>query len=263
LFETLALSRRPVIVLVHPQMGENIGMTARAMLNCGLTDLRLVAPRDGWPSESARATSSGATDVIDQAKLYPTLAKAIADCRFVLASGSFERDMQKPVLSPEAAAEAVIRVDHAQDTTGKNSVSAFVFGAERAGLSNDEVALCDAYITVPLNPDYPSLNLAQAVLLISYCWFRKISTRHEWSVAGGYNLDHLGIENSQRATHADRQGLFDHWVQALDQADYYKSPTQRPAMLRNLRHLIHQLNLTTPQINSLRGMIKSLMQRQR
>lgn len=237
---------QPVIILVRPQMGENIGMVARAMLNCGLTELRLVAPRDGWPSESAMATSSGATEVIENAKLYNTLDGAIADCRYVLATGSFDRDMVKDVLSPEAA------IDVIQKEAGP---CAIVFGPERSGMDNEDVVRCDAYITIPLNPDYPSLNLAQAVLLVAYQWWRRVSVENNLPVAGGERLDAQCIVP---ATKEQLSGLFDHMTEALDQSGFFPTEQQRPVMLRNLRNTFHRLRLSAQEVNTFRGALKSL-----
>lgn len=245
----------PAIVLVNPQMGENIGMTARAMLNCGLTDLRLVAPRDGWPNHAAIATASGAGMVIEQARLYSTLSDAIADCRFVLGTESFDRDMIKAVLTPEQAAEAMTRAD----AVAKTPVSALVFGPERAGLTNDDVALCDAYVTVPLNPAYPSLNLAQAVLLIGYAWYARVSNEHALPTAGSERFGHLGVDDADLAPKADLEGLFEHVVSVLDDTGFFKTPEQKPTMIRNLRNTFHRLRLSTQEINTFRGALKSLV----
>ena len=238
---------QPVIILVRPQMGENIGMVARAMLNCGLTELRLVAPRDGWPSDAAIATASGATQVIENAKLYTTLDEAIADCNFVLATGSFDRDMIKDVLSPEAA------IDVIQQQAG---LCAIVFGPERSGLDNEDVVRCDAYVTVPLNPDYPSLNLAQAVLLIAYQWWRRVSTENNLPVAGG---ERLGKDCIIPATKEKLSGLFDHLTDALDKSGFFPTEQQRPVMLRNLRNTFHRLRLSTQEVNTFRGALKALL----
>ncbi len=241
--------QKPVIILVRPQMGENIGMVARAMLNCGLTELRLVAPRDGWPSDAAIATASGATQVIEQAKLYQTLDEAIADCTFVLGTGSFDRDMIKDVLSPEVAIDAI------QQQAGQ---CAIVFGAERSGMDNEDVGRCDAYVTVPLNPDYPSLNLAQAVLLIAYQWWRRAATENTLPVAGGERLDKDCIIP---ATKEQLSGLFDHLTDALDKSGFFPTEQQRPVMLRNLRNTFHRLRLSTQEVNTFRGALKALFNR--
>lgn len=243
----------PAVILVNPQMGENIGMSARAMLNCGLTDLRIVNPRDGWPSETALATASGATMVIEKARVFATLSDAIADCRFVLGTGSFDRDMVKAVLTPEMAAEAMIRADNAAQL----AVSALVFGPERSGLTADDVALCDAYITVPLNPAYASLNLAQAVLLIGYAWYARIAQEHALPTAGSEKFGFLGVDDADLAPKEQLEGLFDHVVAELDSAGFFKTIEQRPTMVRNLRNTFHRLRLTPQEISTFRGALKA------
>jgi tRNA/rRNA methyltransferase len=160
----------PVIILVEPQLGENIGAAARAMLNCGLTSLRLVRPRDGWPNPRALAAASGADSVIEQAGLFDSTADAIADLNFVLATTARQRDMVKLILTPEEAAAEMRGRAAAGQRTG------ILFGPERTGLMNDDVPLADAVVTIPVNPVFPSLNLAQAVLLLGYAWWRAAQT---------------------------------------------------------------------------------------
>ena len=159
---------QPVIILTRPQMGENIGAAARAMLNFGLTDLRLVAPRDGWPNPRAVAMASGAAgQVLDRARVFPTLAEAMADIDYAYATTARGRELTKPVLTPATA------MADGRARTGQGARIAVIFGPERAGLENDDVARANAIITVPVNPDFPSLNLAQAVLLTGYEWARE------------------------------------------------------------------------------------------
>lgn len=244
----------PAIILVEPQMGENIGMAARAMLNCGLTDLRLVAPRDGWPSEIAEATASGALEVVKNAILYKTLPEALAGCRFALATGAALRDMDKPVFTPETAAHAVTEADR----VANDAVSALVFGPERAGLTNEHVALCDGLITVPLNPAYSSLNLAQAVLLIGYQWYRLVCGALALPTAGGELLDTLGLRDRTAATHAQMDGAFEHLAALLDRAGFFKTPEQRPLLMQNLRNSLQRLRLSEREVHMMRGMLKAL-----
>jgi tRNA/rRNA methyltransferase len=165
--EALAVSEKPVIVLVRPQLGENIGKAARAMLNFGLVDMRLVAPRDGWPNPSAGPAASGADIVLERATVYETLADAVADCAHVYATTVRKRGVTKPVLTPEQAASEI----HVNAPTGR---SALVFGPERSGLETDDVALAHAIVTVPINPEFGSLNLAQAVILLAYEWSKGV-----------------------------------------------------------------------------------------
>lgn len=246
----MTIKHGPAIVLVNTQMGENIGMAARAMLNCGLTDLRLVAPRDGWPSETAQATSSGALSVIDNATLYPTLAEAIADCTFVVASTSRDRDMIKPILSPEIAAQAIIIADQSKGTP----TSAIVFGPERSGLTNDDLSCCDALLTIPINPDYASLNIAQAVLLVAYQWYRQAQTPFEKTSM----VDALAVSTADAAPKEQIEILLQHMEAALDEKGFFPTPQQKPTMLNNLRNAFQRMRLTMQEAHTFHGVIKSL-----
>ena len=238
----------PAIVLVAPQLGENIGMAARAMLNCGLTDLRLVRPRDGWPSEPARNAAAGAEAVIDGARLFDTTAAAIADLHLVFAATARDRAMTKRVAAPAEAAREM----HAAPTGTKCGV---LFGGEAWGLNNDDVALADVVITVPLNPGFSSLNLAQAVLLIAWEWRR---------AALDASLPQLRIgEDTRPATKAEMVGLFEHLEGALDAAGFFHVQEKRPIMARNLRTLFGRAQLTEQEVRTLRGVIASLSHRRK
>lgn len=239
----------PAIVLVHTQMGENIGMAARAMLNCGLTDLRLVAPRDGWPSEIAQRASSGALAVIDNAKLYDTLADAVADCTFVVGTTARVRGLVKPVLTPDSVADAILQADR----IAAKPVSALVFGAERAGLENDDLTLCDALLSIPLNPEYMSLNIAQAVLLTSYTWYQKMLADTGASVS-----DQLAVEDKDVATKQETEYLLQHLQDALDESGFFTAPDLRPTVLRNLRNTFQRMRLSRQETHTFHGVIKSL-----
>jgi tRNA/rRNA methyltransferase len=238
----------PVIILVNPQMGENIGMCARAMLNCGLSELRLVAPRDGWPNEAARATSSGAIDVIETATAYATLADAVADRKFVMATTARERDMLKPVLTPETAAQAIIKAGE----------SAIVFGPERAGLTNEDLTCCDAIINIPLNPDYMSLNLSQAVLLVSYEWYKLNSEGKKLSENQTVFMDQFAISDGSIAAKNELETFLGHLENGLDEAGFFKSEAQKPTMLNNLRNTFQRMRLTSQEVQTFHGMIKAL-----
>lgn len=239
----------PAIVLVHTQMGENIGMAARAMLNCGLTDLRLVAPRDGWPSEIAQRASSGALAVIENARLYDTLADAVADCTFVVGTTSRNRGIVKPVLTPDTAAAAILKADQ----IAQKPVSAIVFGTERAGLENDELTLCDALLGIPLNPEYMSLNIAQAVLLASYTWYQKMLTANDMNVP-----DQLAVEDVDVATKQETEYLLQHMADALDESGFFTEQDLRPTVLRNLRNTFQRMRLSRQETHTFHGIIKSL-----
>src|SRR6201996_354334 len=192
----------PVIILVEPQLGENIGAAARAMLNCGLTRMRIVRPRDGWPNERAIAAASGADAVIQGAEIFDSTAAAIADLNFVLATTARQRDMVKTILTPEAAAEELHSRAAADQRTG------ILFGPERTGLMNDDIPLADAIVTIPVNPEFASLNLAQSVLLIGYCWWRiKVNAEPRWLDNGG----------NRPATKVELENLFGRLEIALEE----------------------------------------------
>jgi tRNA/rRNA methyltransferase len=226
----------PAIILCEPQLGENIGAVARAMLNCGLTDLRLVNPRDGWPSDSARAAAAGADEVIDGARVYGTTEDAIADLDLVLATTARLRDMTKDVLAPD---EAVKRL--AGPATG------VLFGRERSGLTNEQVALADAAVTFPLNPGFTSLNLAQAVMLIGW----------EWRKAQGAALV-PPPPVSPVASKGEVVHLMLHLERELDAAGFFFPPEKRAHMRRNLRGLLARAGLTQQDVRTLHGVIASL-----
>jgi len=232
----------PAIILVRPQLGENIGKTARAMLNFGLTDLRLVAPRDGWPNPTAGPSASGADVVLDAAHVYEDVASAIADCHTVFATTVRGRDMPKPVATPAAAARMV------SDNALNGYRSAFLFGREAAGLSNDEVSHADTILTVPVNPDFGSLNLAQAVILIAYELFNVADETDSISPAdqGGF------------ATKQESEDLLEHLARELEDRGYFRSEGRRSNQMRMLRNLILNATFSSQEIQTLRGVVKSL-----
>ncbi len=231
----------PAVILVEPQLGENIGAAARAMLNVGLTELRLVRPRDGWPSDAARAAASGADAVVDGAQVFDDLAAALGDVRRLYACTARPRDMAKPVLTAEAAA-AEIRA-----FSPRGGACAWVFGPERAGLENDDVALADAVVTVPLNPAFASLNLAQAVLLVGHAWLR-----------AGNSEDVSEALDDPPATKAELIGLFEHLETELDASGFLKNRERRPVTVRKIRNLLQRANLREFEVRILRGVIAAL-----
>jgi tRNA/rRNA methyltransferase len=232
--------RAPVIVLVEPQLAENIGMAARAMANFGLSELRLVAPRDGWPKKGARSAASGATHVLDGAKLYETTREAIADLNFVFATTARERGQMKRVFAPEEAmGELVAR---------EGQRTAVMFGRERVGLTNDEVSLADAIITFPVSPDFPSLNLAQAVLLVGYTWRQ---------ASGRARLPFSGELLSPPATREALIALFGSLEAALDEAGFYP-PEKKEIIARNMRDMLHRMSLTEQDVRTFRGALRAL-----
>lgn len=229
----------PAIVLVRPQLGENIGKAARAMLNFNLTDLRLVSPRDGWPNPSAGPAASGADSVLEQARLFETVADAVADCAHVYATTVRKRGLTLPVISPEEAGREV----HAND-----GPSAFLFGAERSGLETQEVALAGKIVTVPVNSEFSSLNLAQAVILIAY----------EWSKHQDLGVPTIGAPAEPRAPQAHLEGLIEQLEAALEAADYFHPPDRTPATRNTIRTILTRAGWSTREIQALRGIVRSL-----
>jgi tRNA/rRNA methyltransferase len=239
----------PAVILVEPQLGENIGFAARAMLNCGLTDLRLVRPRPRWPNRRARAAASGADPVLDGALLAPTVDAATADLRHLYATTARPRDMTKPVVTPAAAAAEMRRFAAAGEPSG------ILFGPERTGLDNDDVARADAVLTVPLNPRFTSLNLGQAVLVVAYEWLRAGDATPPRAVpipAG-----------TRAATREELANLFAHLEGELDAGGFLRVAEKRPIMVRNLRNLFLRAGLTEKEVRTLHGVVKALTGRRR
>ncbi len=235
----------PTIILVEPQLGENIGMAARAMLNCGLTQLRLVNPRDGWPSEDAAAASAGADRVIDEARVFEFTADAIADLQLVFATTARPRDMTNRILSPGQAGAEI------RTFMGNGGKTGVLFGSEAKGLKNDHVVLSDAIIMIPVNPAFGSLNLAQAVFAVG----------HEWFKAGTEPpLGRLAMPKDTRpADKADLLGLFEHLEDELDKSGFFHVAEKRVVMARNLRNMLQRAGLTEQEVRTLRGVITSLV----
>ncbi len=229
----------PAVILVRPQLGENIGKTARAMLNFGLTDLRLVSPRDGWPNPAAGPAAADADIVLANAQVFDSVANAIADLNRVYAATVRRRDMVKTVVTAEQAAAEL----HAPDIRG-----GLMFGPERSGLDNDDIALADTILTIPVNPNFSSLNLAQAVIIAAYEWFCFRDTM-------AARQDNRVLEH---ATKAQYQGLFNQLEDALSQRGYFRSAGRRPVQMRILKTLLQNADFTAQEITTLRGVIKSL-----
>ena len=233
----------PAVILVGTQLGENIGTTARAMLNFGLHDLRLVRPKCGWPSIKALKACSGATEVLNAARLYQSVEEASADLRLVYATTARPRDLPKPVVTAVEAGRKL------RDGMADGLAVGVLFGPERTGLSNDDLIHADAVLTVPLNPGYSSLNLAQAVLLIAYEWFQ----------AGGPERPASSTAAARRpATKGELVGLLDHIAGELDQTGFFRTPERRQSMLKTMKVVIQRAGLREPDIHLLRGMIKAL-----
>ncbi len=234
----------PAILLVRTQLGENVGFAARAMLNCGLTDLRLVAPRDGWPNEKALAAAAGADAVLEGARLYDTAADAVADLELVHAATARPRDMLKPEAGPRQSAEALRGADAAGVATG------ILFGPERSGLTNDEVALADTVVTVPLNPAFASLQLGHAVMILGYEWYQGGVTAAE--------TDGIAARN-RPATKGELLGFFEHLERELDACGFLHVAEMRPTVVRNIRNMFQRARLTEQEVRTLRGIIKGLV----
>ena len=233
----------PVIVLVEPQLGENIGAAARAMANFGLTRLRLVRPRQGWPNDKARMMATGADRILERAELYDTLADAVADCSFVLAATARAHDQAKPVIgAAAAAAEIAPRI-------GAGEIVAVVFGRERNGLHNDEVALADRIVTLPVNPAFASLNLAQAVVIVAYEWFKLIS-------AG--KLPFAMPEKSPPAPKEQLLAFFAALERELEKVEFFRPPDKRETMQINLRNIFTRMQATRQDVRTLHGVIMAI-----
>ena len=247
---------KPCIILVNPQMGENIGTAARAMANFGLGDMRIVDPRDGWPNRRAYETASGADWVIREADVFDELAPATGDLHHVYATTARPRDMVKPVMSPqEAAADIMERAE-----TGQRC--GIVFGRERWGLNNDEIALCDTVVMAPVDPEFASLNIAQAVLLVSYEWYKLQAQTLGMSNGEAPPVTQSGLVVPADTRPANKQelvGFFGHLESELDEAGFFKSPANRPTMIRNLRNMFHRAALTEQEVRTLRGVVSSLV----
>ena len=242
--ERTLIAEGPAIILVHPQLGENIGMVARAMANFGLAELRLVNPRDGWPSEKAISAASKADHVIEAAKVYPSLEEAVADLEFVYATTARDRYGYKEVRSPVVVADDLRVRFRAGEKTG------ILFGRERTGLTNEEIALADELVTFPVNPAFASLNLAQAVLLMSY----------EWMKSGLASVEDTPFDAlpQRPAKKEELQGLFDHVEETLDARGYFRPAEKKPKLVENLRAILTRPSFTGTEIQVLRGIISCL-----
>ena len=235
----------PAIILIEPQMGENIGAAARAMLNCGLTDLRIVNPRDGWPNERADAMSSGALEKMPPVQVFTSTEAAVADLQFVYATTARPRDMIKPVFTARGAADDI------KARTGQKT--GYLFGPERAGLSNDDVALAHAIVTIPMNPDFSSLNLGQGVLLCAYEWFQAMDDTPA--------LVHPDAE--EIAPHGELNELFDRLERELAEGGFFRTQELRPNVMRNLKNMLVRMNMTSQEARTFHGIITTLTGRKK
>jgi tRNA/rRNA methyltransferase len=245
-----ALAGGPAIVLVRPQLAVNIGMCARAMANFGLDDLRLVSPREGWPRvgerrEAAYAAAAGAVDVLESARVFDSLREAIADLNFVYATTARERGQVKRIAGPGEA------MDETAAALAAGQKRGFLFGPERTGLDNFEVSLADAIITFPTNPAYASLNLAQAVLLCGYDWFK---------AAHGEAPPHAAPQRSGPATRQMVIAFFDFLEGKLEERGFFRPVGKKPVMQRNLRNIFHRIGLTEQDVRTLWGAVVRLVE---
>ena len=234
-----AEAAKPVIVLVRPQLGQNIGKSARAMLNFGLTEMRLVAPRDGWPNPDAGPAASGAEEVLANAQLFDTVQDAIADCQAIFASTVRRRDLVMPVVTPEQMAESI---------GSSRERSAILFGPERAGLETEEVALASTIVTVPINPNFGSLNLAQAVILLAYEW----SKRSSLAVPPAKELE-------PPAPHGELDGLICQLEESLEAKGYFHPPSRTQATKNTLRTIFTKTGWSSREVKAVRGVIRALV----
>jgi tRNA/rRNA methyltransferase len=232
----------PAIILVEPQLGENIGTAARAMFNCGLTDLRLVRPRDGWPSKKAEAAASGADLVLERARLYESVEDAVAGLRRLYATTARDRYMVKRIVTPRAAAAEIRALLAAGEACG------ILFGPERTGLLNEHIALADTVLNVPLNPAFSSLNLAQAVLIVGYEWFTSADQTPPSRLVTGH---------SKPAAKERLIRFFEHLEEELDRNGFMRDPEKRPSMVRNLRNLFQRAECTEQELRTLHGVVTS------
>ena len=244
------ISGGPAIVLVRPQLAVNIGMCARAMANFGLSDLRLVAPREGWPRtgayrKGAYAAAAGANYLLETAKVYQTTREAVEDLSFVYAATARGRGQMKAVLLPAQALPITAQCQALGQRHG------FLFGPERTGLDNDDVALADAILTFPVNPAYASLNLAQAVLLTGYEWFRAAH-----GDVAPFDVDARAAPASREMTFA----FFDFLEEQLDTRGFFRPLTKKPVMARNLRNMFHRMSLTEQDVRTLWGVVVRLIE---
>jgi tRNA/rRNA methyltransferase len=238
---------QPAIVLVEPQLGENIGATARAMANFGLSDLRIVNPREGWPNPKAEAAASGAP-TFGGIRVFPSLPEATADLRFVFAATARPREVEKPVKGPAETARAL------REFASEGIAAGVMFGRERNGLTNEEVSLADEVLTLPVDPTFPSLNVAQAVLIVAYEW-RRAGFADERAALPFRGKDEPPAEKRELLA------LFDHLEAALDKTGFFRPVEKRPIMVQTLRAMLQRAQFTEPEVRTLRGAVAALERR--
>jgi tRNA/rRNA methyltransferase len=236
-------SDTPFVILVRPQLGENVGMAARAMLNCGLSRLRLVAPRDGWPNPSAQRAASGADIVLEQTTIFDTVGEAVADLEHVVGTSARNRELSQRIVTARRAAGEM------HDWIGRGETVGILFGPERTGLTNDDMVHADTALSIPLNPQFSSLNIAQAVLLVAYEWAMATETTP---------AERLSDYAIRPATKDEMQNLFEHLERALDESGFLRNKAAKPAMVQNLRAFLQRATMTEQEVRTFHGVIKYL-----
>ena len=230
----------PIIILTNPQMGENIGATMRAMCNFGLHDLRLVNPRDGWPNERASAMASGAMEKV-KVSVFDTVEQAVADLHYVMATTARDRDVFKDVQTPEEAANQIIY------RIGRSEKVGYMFGAERTGLTNEELSFAHSIITIPTTPDFSSLNLAQSVLLVTYEWFKK------------EKIEPLPCNIHKKAKQEKLNSMLGRLEEELDNHGFFRSPDLRPNVIGTIRNMFLRADLYEQEVRTMHGIISALI----
>lgn len=243
--ESDAALTEPVIILVEPQLGENIGTAARAMANFGLSSLRLVKPRDGWPNRRATAAASGADHVLEMVTVFDSVEAAVADLQYVLATTARSRELAKLVRGPKEAARLT------RQKTGEGVACGVLFGRERWGLENSEIALADEIVTLPVDPAHASLNIAQAVLIVAY----------EWRLAGEVALPFAGANELPPAPKLELARLFEHLETALDDTGFFRPPEKKPHMVQAIRTMLQRARLSEQEVRTFRGVIAAFEKR--
>ncbi|MBS0980304.1 RNA methyltransferase [Acetobacter thailandicus] len=238
----------PVVILVRPQLAENVGTAARAMANGGLFHMRLVAPRDGWPQERAWRTASGADRILDAAQVYETVDDAVADLHHVYATCPRPRHVIKPIMTARGGAAEL----HA--ATGRGLKVGLMFGPERAGLDTEDMARADGLIRYPLNPAFMSLNLAQAVMIMAYEW---------WMINDQTDARELMTNETHIATKGELENFMGHLISELDECGFWRSEQKRPGMVRNLRHFFTRGEVTEQELRTLHGVVRELANRRK
>ena len=241
--QNVSTNNAPIVILARPQLDENLGMVARAMMNCCLSELRLVTPRDNHLSEKAISASSGAQSILEEAQVFHSLEEALADVHYVLATSARKRDMTKEIFSPEDGIQKINILAHQEKKT------AFLFGAERTGLLNTEIVLANGIVEIPLNPLHASLNLSQAVLLLGYEWHKSQLKQSNSRLETG---------SAELATQEEYSALFAHLENALEKRGYFRFEDKKERMKHNLRNIFLRNNLTTPEIKTLHKIFTDL-----